>query len=254
MAPGFLRRQHFRRSGAPPAVPPGTRVYAVGDIHGEVDALVRLVATVREDAVSAAAERRVLIFLGDYVDRGLGSRQVIDFLLDDPAPGIETVFLKGNHEAWLLAFLEDASVGEHWLAGGGLATLLSYQVAPPQPARTAAALESLRRAFAAVFPESHRTFLAGLPTIHIEGGYAFAHAGIRPGVPLAAQREEDLLWGCEEFIDDPRDHGKLIVHGHWYAREPVVRRNRIGIDTGAYATRRLTCLVLQGSARRFLST
>lgn len=236
------------------STPDDTIVYAIGDVHGRVEPLAKLLETIRGDASGQRASRRVLVFLGDYVDRGPQSRQVIELLLSDPAPEFETVFLKGNHEAWLLAFLENAAVGEQWLDGGGLATLLSYKAAPAAPARTAQALESLRESFAEVFPENHKTFLAGLATAHIEGDYAFAHAGIRPGVPLAEQREEDLLWGCGEFIEDERDHGKTIVHGHWFAEEPAVRRNRIGIDTGAFATGRLTCLVLQGETRRFLST
>ena len=112
----------------------------------------------------------------------------------------------------------------------------------------------MRRKFAAGFPEEHKKFLDGLALTHVEGDYAFAHAGIRPGVALADQREEDLLWGSDDFAGDGRDHGKVIVHGHWYAPEPVVRGNRIGIDTGAFATGRLTCLALSGAERRFLST
>lgn len=234
------------------AVPPGTCVYAVGDVHGRVEPLAKLLEKIRGDAARRQAARRVLVLLGDYVDRGLESRQVIDLLLDDPAPGFETVFLKGNHEAWLLEFLKDAQVGAHWLPNGGQATLFSYGVANPAGAPTAQRLESLREAFAAAFPEKHRAFLAGLATAHVEGGYAFTHAGIRPGVALAEQRDEDLLWGHEGFIEDARDHGKVIVHGHWYAPEPAVHGNRIGIDTGAFATGRLTCLVLCGASRRFL--
>lgn len=236
------------------SVPPGVRVYVIGDIHGRVEPLAGILEKVRLDASRESAGRRVLVFLGDYVDRGPQSRQVIDLLLADPAPEFEKVFLKGNHEAWLLAFLEDASVGKHWLDGGGHATLLSYGVAQPARAPTAENLESRRKALAAALPEKHKSFLAGLASYHVEGGYAFAHAGIRPGVALDEQREEDLLWGSVEFLEDRRDHGKVIVHGHWYTPEPVVRRNRIGIDTGAAATGRLTCLVLWGAARKFLST
>lgn len=242
------------RTETPPSAPRGAHIYVVGDIHGGVEPLTELLELIRRDADRERAARRVLIFLGDYVDRGLRSRQVIEVLLADPAPEFETVFLRGNHEAWLLAFLEDALVGEQWLAGGGHATLLSYGVARPTRAPSAEGLESLRKAFAGVFPEKHRTFLSGLANLHVEGDYAFAHAGIRPGVALAEQREEDLLWGCGDFLEDARDHRKVIVHGHWYAPEPVVRGNRIGIDTGAFATGRLTCLVLRGASRRFLST
>ena len=238
----------------PAQVPPGARVYAIGDVHGRLEPLARLVAMIRRDASRPAAGRRVLIFLGDYVDRGLQSRQVIDFLMAGPAPGFETVFLKGNHEAWLLAFLEDAAVARQWLAAGGQATLLSYGVAMPSGPRDADCLERLRQTFAATLPEAHKAFLEGLSPRHVEGDYAFAHAGIRPGTSLGEQREEDLLWVRHEFIDDRRDHGVIVVHGHTFTAEPDVRANRIGIDTGAYATGRLTCLVLEGTSRRFLST
>lgn len=205
---------------------------------------------VRQDA-QAVADRRVLVFLGDYVDRGLESREVIDFLLADPLPGFETVFLKGNHDAWLLEFLGDAALGGSWLPAGGNATLVSYGVsAPPGPDY----LESLRKAFVQAIPDAHRAFLEGLALQHVEGGYAFSHAGIRPGTALAEQLEEDLLWGRDEFISDRTDHGKVVVHGHFFTAEPDIQCNRIGIDTGAYATGRLTCLVLQGRSQRFLST
>lgn len=236
------------------SAPNGTRVYAVGDIHGELGPLAGLMAAVRRDALCGDAERRVLVFLGDYVDRGLQSREVIDFLLEDPAPGFETVFLKGNHEAWVLAFLDDAGVGRQWLDGGGQGTLLSYGVALPPGPRNADSLESLRESFARALPDAHRDFLDGLAALHVEGDYAFVHAGVRPGTALAEQQEEDLLWGPDEFMNDANDYGKIIVHGHTFAPEPVVARNRIGIDTGAYATGRLTCLVLEGTSRRFLST
>ncbi len=244
------------RNPAVPAasVPPGSRVYAIGDVHGRLGPLARLTEAVRRDAARPPGGRRVLVLLGDYVDRGLESRQVIDFLLSGALDGFETVFLKGNHEAWLLAFLDDASAGRPWLAAGGQASLVSYGVRTPPGPLGRRRLEALRGAFAAALPDAHRAFLGALATRHVEGGYAFAHAGIRPGVPLEAQREEDLLWGADGFAEDEGDHGKVVVHGHSAAAEPVVRRNRIGIDTGAYATGRLTCLVLEGSSRRFLST
>ena len=253
MVLGFFRRRRSATIDAP-AVPPGTRVYAVGDIHGESGALARLLEMIREDAASAPVARRVLVFLGDYVDRGLGSRQVIDLLLDDPAPDFERVFLKGNHDAGLLAFLEDAGIGPEWLGVGGQATLLSYGVALPPGPRTAAHLEGVREALAGVLPSGHRAFLEGLSLFHVEGSYAFVHAGIRPGVALEDQQEQDLLWIRDEFLDDRRDHGRVVVHGHSVSDRPEVLPNRIGIDTGAYATGRLTCLVLEGESRRFLAT
>lgn len=237
------------------SIRPGTRVYAVGDVHGSAEPLARMLSMLRFDAAqSGPLRRRVAVFLGDYVDRGLESRQVIDLLLANPLPGFETVFLKGNHEAWLLAFLDDAAVGREWLAAGGKATLLSYRVAASPPRRTPEHLERLRRALAAAIPDTHRAFLNGLATRHIEDGYAFVHGGIRPGTALSEQREEDLLWSHEEFLNDRRDHGKVIVHGHTITPAPDESHNRIGIDTGAYATGRLTSLVLEGTSRRFLST
>ena len=236
------------------SIRPGTRVYAIGDVHGRIEPLARMVSMVRLDAAQAGPLRRVAVFLGDYIDRGLESRQVLDLLLDDPFPGFDTVFLKGNHELWLLAFLDDAAVGREWLAAGGEATLLSYGVAAPPRRRAPEHLEQLRRALAAAIPDAHKAFLNALATRHVEGGYAFVHAGVRPGTALSQQREEDLLWSREEFLNDRRDHGKVIVHGHSITPAPDESHNRIGIDTGAYATGRLTCLVLQGTSRRFLST
>lgn len=255
MVLGFLRRLRPGTPAAPPAVPPATRVYAVGDVHGEVGALTRLLMVVRDDdAARAPVERRVLIFLGDYVDRGLGSRQVIDLLLGRPAPGFESVFLRGNHDAWLLAFLEDVGAGPEWLEAGGQATLLSYGVPMPPGTRSAERLEGVREEFARVLPPEHRAFLEGLALSHVEGDYAFVHAGVRPGVALEDQHEQDLLWIRDEFIHDRSDHGRVVVHGHSVTSRPDIRPNRIGIDTGAYATGRLTCLVLEGESRRFLAT
>ncbi len=236
------------------SVPPGTRVYAVGDVHGAAPALARLLDRIREDAGGAAGMRRVLVLLGDYVDRGLESRRVIDLLLDDPAPGFETRFLRGNHDAWLLAFLDDPALGLDWLDAGGQATLLSYGVTAPPGPRTPARMRWLRDELARLLPARHRAFLEALLPYHIEGGYAFVHAGVRAGVSMERQREADLLWIREEFLNASDDHGRVVVHGHTVVGEPEVRPNRIGIDTGAYASGRLTCLVLEGESRRFLAS
>ncbi len=240
------------RAGHPAAVPPGTRVYAVGDVHGEARVLSELLGRIREDAAKADARRRVLVLLGDYVDRGPDSRGVIELLLNDPAPGFETRFVRGNHDAWLLAFLDNPAVGFEWLNAGGGATLLSYGVSAPPGPRTPARMASLRDDLERLLPSPHRRFLEALLPYHVEGGYAFVHAGVRPGVPIDRQREADLLWGREEFLASRDDHGAVVVHGHVVVDEPEVRPNRIGIDTGAFATGRLTCLVLEGAARRFL--
>jgi calcineurin-like phosphoesterase family protein len=250
-------RGWFRRTANPspakplPRIAPDLRLYAVGDIHGRADLLRRLHALIREDAEAASETRRRVVYLGDYVDRGPEARAVLDLLIDEPLGGFERVHLKGNHEDALLGFLEDAAIGPMWLGFGGAATLLSYGVpAPAMPARDE--LLHMQEAFAAAFPDDHRAFLKGLATRHEEGDFLFVHAGVRPGVPLADQREEDLLWIREPFLSTAADFGKVVVHGHSIAYEPELRHNRIGIDTGAFATGRLTCLVLAGDALSLL--
>ncbi len=236
------------------SVPAGSRVYAIGDIHGRADLLEALHAQIAADAAGAAAGRRVVIYLGDYVDRGLQSREVIDLLLDAPLAGFESVHLKGNHEDFMLRFLDAPKAGPGWFMNGGGATLYSYGVRMLERGVDLTRFDQLRGQLIANLPERHRAFLAALKLWHVEGGYFFVHAGVRPGVPLEAQRDEDTLWIRERFLDDDRDHGKIVVHGHTITGEPDVRANRIGIDTGAYATGVLTSLVLEGSERRFLKT
>lgn len=236
------------------ALPPGTRVYAVGDIHGRADLLARLHALIRRDAAASAAERNVLIHVGDYVDRGLQSRQVLEMLAGDAMPGFERVDLIGNHDAWMLRFLDDPAIAPAWLANGGLETLLSYGVGRAADAAPDERHARMSRDLAAALPAAHLDFLRNLQRTHREGDYVFVHAGIRPGVALDDQEPDDLLWIREPFLDDDRDHGLVVVHGHTIAERPEVFDNRIGIDTGAFATGRLTCLVLEGADHRFLQT
>ena len=236
------------------AVPPGTRVYAVGDIHGRADLLGELVGKIAEDARSSAAPRKLIIFLGDYVDRGLHSREVIDLVLDGLPSGFEAVALKGNHEDFMLRFIEDARIGPGWLMNGGGATLVSYGARMPRRGSDMERLDELRRQLRDNLPDRHLQFLHALRRWHVEGDYLFVHAGIRPGIALDEQRDEDILWIREEFLLDNGDHGKIVVHGHTIATAPEMRPNRIGIDTGAYATGVLTSLVLEGAERGFLQT
>lgn len=235
-----------------PAVPEGSLVYAIGDIHGCLRLLEALHEKILADAEGRPEGRKVVIYLGDYVDRGPESRQVIDLLLDDPLPGFEAVHLKGNHEDLMLDFLDDPAQGPGWIVNGGVATLASYDVVPKQALPLSELLAGLHADFRAALPERHRAFLAGLGLHHTEGDYAFVHAGIRPGVPLAAQSEEDLLWIREEFLWSSASHGRVVVHGHTPVTEPDIRPNRIGIDTGAVLYGVLTCLALDGEERRLL--
>ena len=235
-------------------VPSGTRVYSIGDIHGRLDLLIRLEAMIEADLARSRPARTVAVYLGDYVDRGPDSREVIDHLLHHPPPLDEVVHLLGNHEETMCRFLVDPWVGENWLRFGGLETLKSYGVAPDSDLSAEERLIRMQEAFNLSVPERHWAFLEGLPLRHEEGDYLFVHAGVRPRVPLDRQRRYDLLWIRHEFLDSEGDHGRVIVHGHSISSEPEIRANRIGIDTGAFMSGRLTALVLEGGERRFLST
>ncbi len=238
-----------------PTLPDGQLLYAVGDIHGRADLLRSLLETIVADAAgSGHAALRTLVFLGDYVDRGPDSREVVDILLSGLPHGFAAHFLKGNHEAILLDFLHDATRLALWRVNGGDATMASYGVDVTGLDRSDAGAETWRSAFAAALPPKHLAFFRGLALSLTLGDYLFVHAGLRPGVPLAAQGEADLIWIRTPFLDHPGSFGKIVVHGHTPGNEPVMRPNRIGIDTGAVFTGRLTALRLEGSSRRFLQT
>lgn len=251
----ILGRPETQATAQPAArVPDGTVVYAIGDVHGRLDLLESLEARIVRDAAARPAGRRAIVCLGDYVDRGYESRGVVEHLMADPPGGFERVCLKGNHEAFMLRFLEDTGIAGSWFANGGIETLMSYGVDIPPGGADPAGAESIRDDFERRLPAAHRDFLDALPLVHREGDYLFVHAGIRPGVTVAEQTPDDLMWIRGEFLNDPRDHGVLVVHGHTVEPEPQVRANRIGIDTGAYATGRLTALAMEGGERDFLST
>ena len=236
------------------AVPDGSRVYAIGDIHGRLDLLQDLHSQVLRDSLTFTGDRKVVIYLGDYVDRGMESRATVDYLLDEPLPGFERVFLMGNHERTLLDFLGDSRIAIAWMSYGGDATLYSYGVGLEGPRTQPATLLRLQEKFRENLPARHAKFFGALVLTHTEGDYLFTHAGVRPGVPLEHQQEQDLLWIRDEFLDSGEDYGKVVVHGHTITRMPEVKKNRIGIDTGAFASGKLTALVLEGSDGRFLDT
>lgn len=237
------------------AAPAGYRVYAVGDIHGRLDLLTALHSDILDDTRRHPHDgTNVLIYLGDYIDRGPYSREVIEYLMRDPLPGFESVRLMGNHDEALLKFLEDPAIGPSWSSFGGEATLLSYGVRAKPGIVGLARWEDMRQQLKENIPESHLAFLRALKTSVEAGDYMFVHAGVRPGVPLAAQRQEDLLWIRDTFLDSALDHGKVVVHGHTPVDAPEVRPNRIGVDTGAFASGVLTAVVLEGESRRFVCT
>ncbi len=245
---GLIRRSKPTRQRS---LPPGERVYAVGDVHGRADLLRPLLAAIVESARGAG--RATAVFLGDYVDRGRDSRDVIDALLDFHAhSGLQTRFLRGNHDDTLLRFLEDARVGPTWIDYGGAETLESYGAPMPATRHDADAWEDTRRVFAERLGARHRAFFEGLELSCEIGDYFFAHAGARPGVPLEAQTAQDLMWIRSEFLKGRGGWDKTVVHGHTPEEAAVLTERRIGVDTGAYATGRLTAVVLEGADRRLL--
>lgn len=233
-----------------PRLPQGIRIYAVGDIHGRADLLNALLERIDNHLAGSPVEHPTHVFLGDYIDRGPASCEVIGRLIERQRTH-EIVCLKGNHEAFMLEFLADPGVLDDWRHSGGLPTLMSYGLVPPGRAE-ADGRRKLVAALKQALPETHRDFLAGLRTNFVCGDYFFVHAGVRPNVRLADQKEEDLLWIRDEFLTSRNDFGKIVVHGHTPVQEPDIRKNRINIDTGAFASGKLTCLVLEGEHLSFL--
>jgi len=226
------------------------RVYAIGDIHGRLDLLDRMIAAIDRDAKERGRDC-LTVTLGDYVDRGPNSRGVLDRLLENPFPG-GYVALKGNHEALMISFLSDPAVGTHWQHLGGLQTLRSFGVRLSPLTGNRNFDEAAAQLRAALTPQQTK-FLTSLKLSLVAGRYFLCHAGVRPGVALDQQSNEDLLWIRDDFLDSPADFGKIVVHGHTPVVEPQVLPNRINVDTGAFATGRLTCVVLEGDRHRFIT-
>lgn len=240
-------------SGPPrPGLSDGLRIYAIGDVHGHADLLAELLEAIERDRRERPVERSIEITLGDYVDRGPHSRGVIDLLLAPPRQG-ERICLGGNHETALLDFLDEPDTLSDWLVFGARPTLDSYGVSVPPYYLDADDVAAVRDAFAAALPAEHLGFLRGLRDGFDAAPYFFAHAGVRPGRSIAEQRPRDLRWIREPFLSSDADLGRIVVHGHTPDEQPIVRRNRICVDTGAFATGVLTAVVLEGTGHRFLT-
>ena len=239
-------------------VPDDVRVYVVGDLHGRHDLLVPLFKKIEEDAARAPQPRKELIFLGDYIDRGLHVRQTLDWLMEFPnrpeSKKFHLTCLRGNHEVFLTGFLRNPATGQTWLENGANETFMSFGIKlsslHPRPETFQNLAEQLHEKLAGPYLE----FLSTRPLARTVGDYFFTHAGIDPDKPLNKQRDADLLWIRDKFIESKLLYEKVIVHGHTISPQPEQKPNRIGIDTGAYATGRLTCLILAGKQRKFLQT
>jgi serine/threonine protein phosphatase 1 len=230
---------------APGRLPPGRRIYAIGDIHGCARQLQDLHDLIAEDLAQRPIASALLLHIGDYVDRGADSAGVIARLLDGcPIAGADMLNLMGNHESTMLDALSgERAAGTDWLFAGGKAALESYGIDPDGP----------RERWTSLIPETHKDFLRKLILMHREGGYAFIHAGVRPGIKLENQARDDLLRARQPFLYSEADFGAVVVHGHTPVKAPIVRHNRIAIDTGAVFGGKLTCVVLEADTLGFLA-
>lgn len=245
-----LAHRLFRSSQV--STPADTRIYVIGDIHGRCDLLKEMQEKINDDIYNSENISKIIkVFLGDYIDRGEQSRQVIDFFLQDRQQETESIYLKGNHEATLLKFLCDPGILSSWQNFGGLETLHSYGVRLAGM-KESGGFETIRQQFLDLLPREHFDFYHSLQKSVSLGDYFFCHAGVKPGVSLEKQREEDLIWIREEFLESNADYGKVIVHGHTPVNQPEIWKNRINIDTGAYLSNKLTCLVLEGDSKKCL--
>ncbi len=251
---GAVRASGPQQQPDGPRVPDNVRVYAIGDIHGRADLLGNMMQRIFDDSNAAAPARdTILVFVGDYIDRGPDSAGVLDQLIElKNDERFTTYLLKGNHEVMFLDFLAEPSMFFQWAINGGVTTLESYGI--DVVAARDESPQRLRQITLAAVPDSHLVLLRNLENSRTIGDYMFAHAGVRPGVPLDAQQEEDLIWIREPFLDFEGDFGKTIIHGHTPVPEPDIRANRIDIDTLAWRSGVLTALVLEGAQRRFLQT
>lgn len=238
---------------AEPSVPAGYRVYAIGDIHGRLDLLNDTVSRIEADIDERQPAQNIIVFLGDLIDRGPASAEVVERLRTYRRDGVRTVFLSGNHEEVLLRLLRGESrYLRDWLTFGGAECARSYGIRSSALRQMDAgqAVALLRQKI----PDSHRNFFQSFVDTFRIGSYLFVHAGVRPGVPLSEQTQSDLRWIRGPFLENNSDHGFIVVHGHTIAGEIDIRDNRIGIDTGAYRTGVLTTMGLEGRERWFLQT
>lgn len=237
-----------------PEAPFLERVYAIGDIHGRVDLLHRVEAAILQDIDTRPVPRAAICYLGDYIDRGPASAAVLAYLATPKADGVSRIFLKGNHEERLLDFL--VSPEEHgptWMKYGGRETLRSFgvEVALEPDDRE---WQRVRDRLSGVLGAAEMNFLQSLRLAFCWRHYIFVHAGVNPDMPMNAQPCHDLMWIRDPFIQSDQDYGRIIVHGHTISAEPEFRMNRIGIDTGAYRSGRLTCLILDEDGQKLVST
>jgi serine/threonine protein phosphatase 1 len=228
------------------------RLYIIGDIHGRSDLLDEIIMKIRDDLTQHGETDALTVTLGDYIDRGPDSKGVLDRLSRNPFP-TRYVAVRGNHEHLLDSFLKNPEAAKYWRRLGGLETLHSYGV-PIHDLMVGKGFERAAQELKQNIPDNQLEFLSSLEPYVTIGNYYLCHAGVRPGIPLAQQNIEDLMWIRDEFLNSASRFEKMIIHGHTPQEWPDIRENRINIDTGAFATGRLTCLVIDEPQSRFLFT
>lgn len=209
-------------------------IYAIGDVHGHLDLLLRIEERIAAEAV--ADDRKLIVMLGDYVDRGPQSAAVLDHLLARPPTGFERICLAGNHDAMMAAFCRRPWEAPEWLDLGGRETLLSYGIEARAADRRTLNDRRFHQQLQASIPDEHLRFLSDLPIMLLAPGYTFVHAGMRPGVALADQTDDDLMWIRSEFTESPHDFGTVVVHGHTPVRTARISATQIALDTAAFAS------------------
>ncbi|MGR9172684.1 metallophosphoesterase family protein [Hyphomicrobiales bacterium] len=225
-------------------------IYAVGDVHGCYEELLAAVNKIRIDAASYT--KALVVFLGDYVDRGPRSREVIDYLANDGDDKIHQIALCGNHDAAFARLLDDPHCAEEWLRFAGQETLLSYGI-DVRYIFEHGGVKALHAALKQQVPTHHAEFLRQLPTMLEVGDLVFVHAGVRPGIPLQSQSDQDLLWIRTPFLDEGPQLPVIVIHGHTPVGKPFFGNGRIGIDTAAFATGNLTVLKIAGKSAQILT-
>lgn len=252
----WIKKQRNTTTKPPASAPLDTRIYAIGDIHGRFDLLQKMHDAIKADLLTCDSSNIQIIYVGDYIDRGFQSKEVVECLTNHPQLtdiNCDIIFLKGNHEHALLEFLRTPETITPWLLWGGEVTLQSYGV-PLRNAegkRTDCHEQSTK--LKEVLPDNHQAFFDDLKLYYEAGDYLFVHAGIKPGVPLNKQHEEDLLMIRDAFIFSRKTLEKTVVFGHTIFTEPFVTEDRIGIDTGGYAHGKLTAVALEGTDKRFIT-
>lgn len=251
----FFRRRLSQPQHAQTTVPQGERLYAIGDIHGRLDLLADLLDMIASDDFARGGDPATLIFLGDLIDRGPDSAGVITKLLklEQERPAGKTRFLLGNHEEVFLSALDDDERALRFLIKiGGRETILSYGISPED--YRSLDYSELLKILPGMVPQSHRDFLSRFEDLIVIGDYAFVHAGVRPEEPLARQKSKDLRWIRDDFTSYRGTYEKVVVHGHTISDDVEVLSHRIGLDTGAFASGKLTAMGFEASNRWLLQT